>query len=268
MGLQYTLPHNHTHAPTGSDPLPTTGNIHQQYYERNSDADSQSIGYGNQIHQVVLANDTRLSNARTPSSHSHGVFTNLASGFVPDAPLSSAKFLRGDATWQNVPPSLGNLHLRITGTTGLFNTNNSTEHVFPWNEIFRSTDPTVLSPSMGQFNILISPQGAGEWYRFEARYSSWDITNPAAFMRIRLRMSTTLIAGANGGTLMGIIAQGRTGTATSGEASISGSLTLQISSPTYCVFTILHDSAAVSGYPVFSNDNGLQPYIYIRRLGL
>jgi hypothetical protein len=121
---------------------------------------------------------------------------------------------------------------------------------------------------MGQFNILITPQGAGEWYHFEARYSTWDITNPAAFLRIRLRMSPTLIAGSNGGTLMGVVAQGRTGTANSGEASISGALTLQVSSPTYCVFTILHDSAPSSGYPVFSNDNGLQPYIYIRRLGV
>lgn len=299
MGLQFTLPHKHTHAPDGSDPLHavatsgrysdlsgkpplgtaaeknigkgesevSTGDIHKQFYERNSDAASQPVGYGATIHQVVLANDTRLANPRTPTSHSHDIF-GAAPGFVPSSSGAGTKFLRGDATWADAAPALGNLHLRIKGTTNLFNTNNSTEYVFPWNEIFSASNTAILSPHMGQYNILISPEGAGEWYYFEARYSSFDITNPNAFMRIRLRMSSSLITGSNGGTLMGVVAQGRTGTGSSGEASISGSLTLQISGPTYCVFTILHDSAQVSGYPVFTNDNGLQPYIYIRRLGI
>jgi hypothetical protein len=265
MGLQSTLPHKSTHATGGSDPLsavatsgfysdlsgkPTlgiaasrgigisendvaAGNIHTRYYERDSDAASERRDDHSElgVHQVVLANDTRLKNARTPLN-------------------------------------LGNLHLRITGTSNLFNTNNSTEYVFPWNEVFITDDYSSMAPIIPpkatvERNIILGSPG---WYYFEARYSSFDITNPSAFMRIRLRMSDFLITGANGGTLMDVVAQGRTGAALSGEASVRGNLTLKISSPTYCVFTVLHDSAPTTGYPVFNNDNGLQPYIYIRRL--
>jgi hypothetical protein len=87
-------------------------------------------------------------------------------------------------------------------------------------------------------------------------------------MRIRLRTSDTLITSADAGALRDVVAVGRTGTSFSGEANVRGNLTLKISSPTYCVFTVLHDSAPGTGYPVFNNDNGLQPYIYIRRLSI
>ena len=40
-------------------------------FQRNGDASSRNIGYGQQAHQVVLANDSRLTNPRQPSTHSH-----------------------------------------------------------------------------------------------------------------------------------------------------------------------------------------------------
>lgn len=40
-------------------------------FQRNADAASQNIGYGQQAHQVVLANDSRLTNPRQPSTHTH-----------------------------------------------------------------------------------------------------------------------------------------------------------------------------------------------------
>jgi hypothetical protein len=40
-------------------------------FQRNSDAASPKLGYGQYAHQVVLANDSRLSNQRQPSPHTH-----------------------------------------------------------------------------------------------------------------------------------------------------------------------------------------------------
>jgi len=40
-------------------------------FQRSSDALSRNIGYGQQAHQLVLANDSRLTNQRQPSPHSH-----------------------------------------------------------------------------------------------------------------------------------------------------------------------------------------------------
>lgn len=40
-------------------------------FQRPGDAASLNIGYGQQAHQIVLANDSRLSNTRQPSPHTH-----------------------------------------------------------------------------------------------------------------------------------------------------------------------------------------------------
>jgi hypothetical protein len=192
----------------------------------------------------------------------------IASGATPDL---SGYVLNADARLSDArkPLNLGSLILRIDGTANLGNTSNSTEYVFPWNDVYFQEDLSsmaVTPPSpAAERNILLPEAG---WYYLEARYTSFDITNPNAFMRIRLRTSDTLITSADAGALRDVVAVGRTGTSLSGEANVRGSLTLKISSPTYCVFTILHDSAPGTGYPVFNNDNGLQPYIYIRRLSI
>lgn len=41
------------------------------YFERSGNAASQNIGYGQSVHQLVLANDTRLADARQALAHSH-----------------------------------------------------------------------------------------------------------------------------------------------------------------------------------------------------
>ena len=43
------------------------------YFERSVDAASISMAYGQQAHQVVLSNDSRLSNERTPTAHTHQI---------------------------------------------------------------------------------------------------------------------------------------------------------------------------------------------------
>lgn len=72
--------------------------------------------------EVVLGNDTRLTNARTPVTHSHAIGDITATG-TP----SASTFLRGDSTW-SVPAGAGdvagaasstdNAIARFDGTTG------------------------------------------------------------------------------------------------------------------------------------------------------
>lgn len=67
-----------------------------EYFERIGDATSQTAGYGQQVHQIVLSNDSRLNNAFI------GATAGIAGtkGLVPK-PLSGDqdKYLKGDGTW-------------------------------------------------------------------------------------------------------------------------------------------------------------------------
>lgn len=67
-----------------------------EYFERIGDATSQNAGYGQQVHQIVLSNDSRLNNAFI------GATAGIAGtkGLVPK-PLSGDqdKYLKGDGTW-------------------------------------------------------------------------------------------------------------------------------------------------------------------------
>lgn len=67
-----------------------------EYFERIGDATSQNAGYGQQVHQIVLSNDSRLNNAFI------GATVSIAGtkGLVPK-PLSGDqdKYLKGDGTW-------------------------------------------------------------------------------------------------------------------------------------------------------------------------
>ena len=177
---------------------------------------------------------------------------SVALSGTPTAPTATA----GDnttqiATTQFVQSAIpkANFFATIDGTSGLFNTNNNTEYVMPWNTLVHNTDTSVIQ-SPGNNNVLIIPgvtSGAGEWYLFEMRYTSFDITNPDAFMRISIRDSSSPILSPGGGTLRRVLAQGYTGTTVSGEASMQGSCVLNVTAQTYFVFTFLHTLAPTTG---------------------
>jgi hypothetical protein len=67
-----------------------------EYFERIGDATSQTVGYGQQVHQIVLSNDSRLNNAFIGAT---AVIAGTK-GLVPK-PLSGDqdKYLKGDGTW-------------------------------------------------------------------------------------------------------------------------------------------------------------------------
>lgn len=71
--------------------------------------------------QAVNGGDTRLTNARTPTSHTHAA-SDIASGTISTARLgsgtaSSSTYLRGDQTWATVPASY-TLPAATTSTLG------------------------------------------------------------------------------------------------------------------------------------------------------
>jgi hypothetical protein len=53
--------------------------------------------------EVVLGSDTRLTDARTPTTHSHSVFNNTTSGFAPASGGGTTNFLRADGSWAAPP---------------------------------------------------------------------------------------------------------------------------------------------------------------------
>jgi hypothetical protein len=53
--------------------------------------------------EVVLGSDTRLTDARTPTAHSHSVFNNTTSGFAPASGGGTTNFLRADGSWAAPP---------------------------------------------------------------------------------------------------------------------------------------------------------------------
>ncbi len=77
------------------------------FFERSGNAASQNVGQGNSVHQIVLSNDTRLTDARTPTPHDHaisdvtgltdaldgkqptGSYATLINGLVPASQLPS-----------------------------------------------------------------------------------------------------------------------------------------------------------------------------------
>lgn len=206
-------------------------------------------------------------------------------GFVP-APAfgDETKFLRGDGTWATAAAPMVMLQIAGEAEGGVWpasetlpnaNTPPSVEFVFPWNKIQINQDSSLFTPdslaSNIRRNILVNAPSGGAYFEIQARYTSYDLYDSNTFMRIRARTSSSPITDTNGGNLLTVVAQGRTGTTLNGEASITGRAVVNLAGPTYLALTVRHEVA--TGYPVNTNagvsggsQGGLQPYIIIRKL--
>jgi hypothetical protein len=168
---------------------------------------------------------------------------------------------------------------RIFQNNGLNNTTNGIENIIMWNsflgeniENFQSIlriEP-IFDLGGEVRNIRINETAL---YNIEIQYASYNMVNPNNFMRIRLyKRFQDLITSQtlNQATLAGVVAQGVISTTGNGEATMKGSLTVQLNAGDYIVATVLHSGAnggnGNQGYPVYDNIFGNLPYIFIRRV--
>ena len=174
-------------------------------------------------------------------------------------------------------PSQVYLCWQIFGDFGLSNTPNAVENVIVWNnKKFENLDNAsglgvITSVVEGGFvvNFLTNQPGL---YTVELRYSSYDMADITDLMRLRLYKSNNKILTSSFSTfpivpqLIGTVAHGPIGTTVNGEASKQGTITFPWYANEYLAATVNHLGAQPTGYPVYNNDLGFQPYILIRKV--
>ncbi len=156
----------------------------------------------------------------------------------------------------------------IEGTGGLSNTANSTNYIIPWN-LIRIQNSSAITGDLTNDNFLITDPGL---YVLEVRYASFDLfSTNGGFMRMQLRSSPTPITTSTGGVLVSQLNPGFITTTGNGEAFRKETVTILNEGPTYYAVTFLHSGATGTGgggntgFPVFNNNLGTQPYIFIRK---
>lgn len=178
--------------------------------------------------------------------------------------LNNLTVSQGLTSFYNKKPTL---FVNIEGTAGLFNTFNSTDYIVPWNNLLVQ-NTNVITVNLVNKNIFISEPGI---YNFDVRYSSYDLVQASCFLRTQLRASTSPIAAATGGALLASLNQGFVSTTGNGQAFGQTNTKILVTEPTYFVITFLHTNGTGTGgtgYPVFNNSLGTQPYIFITKEGV
>jgi hypothetical protein len=158
-------------------------------------------------------------------------------------------------TVQDFLASLG-CKIVISGTSGLFNTDNGVEFQVPYNN-------TQYNESLTDFEVVgnkIKVLNSGK-YLILARYSSYDMADGNDFLRLGVVVS---------GTKIEYLDQGFIGTGFNGEASKAGSCVLNLNAGDIVGIVALHGGAnggnGNQGYPVFDNSFFNQPYLQIIKL--
>jgi hypothetical protein len=144
----------------------------------------------------------------------------------------------------------------ISGTSGLFNTDNGVEFQVPYNN-------TQYNESLTDFEVVgnkIKVLKSGK-YLILARYSSYDMADGNDFLRLGVVVS---------GTKIEYLDQGFIGTGFNGEASKAGSCVLNLQEGDLVGIVALHGGASGGngnqGYPVYDNSFFNQPYLQIIKL--
>jgi len=169
-------------------------------------------------------------------------------------------------------PTYTSILMTINSSTGLFNTNNGTQYIVPWNFIEWQTNGAIISGSTVNKNIVINQTGI---YKLTGRYASYDMFSANNTLTVRVFFSTGPMTTAGvGGTILTTIGDGQIGTTANGAAQKQGEYIFKVVSvPLYMVMIFAHTGATgggfgVQGFPVFENtSSGTQPYWYVERIG-
>jgi hypothetical protein len=186
--------------------------------------------------------------------------------------LPVTTFVRqNSASWSSGAVSFPAAEFQINGSSGLFNTYNSTEYIVPWNTVSYQTNSSVIEADNVLNNMVIKQTGL---YLIDVRYASYDLNTPTtATLRLTLRgQFTTPITTTIGGTLIETIGDGIVGTSLNGYAQKRGTLLLRVNTvPYYIVATFVHTGGTAAlinptgtgAYPVFENSTGTEPYFTV-----
>ena len=190
---------------SGSNKITITDDIGNS--EVDIDADANNI--------VAASNDSRLSDARTPTAHTHTLsnitdagsiaarntvsgadinsiteskitFTDITTnnvttslhGFVPKAPNNTTQFLRGDATWAVPTPQFNTM--RMTGSTAIGTTTLTSLPGLGF-AVAANTDYAF------EFSLMFKTSHSGVGIRI-------DVSGPASPTNVAWLRTTTLLA--------------------------------------------------------------------------
>lgn len=169
------------------------------------------------------------------------------------------------------------LQLKISGQSGLFNTNNSAYYVIPYNSTTVNDDTTIYNPIIsGGANVqgVVQILETGR-YAFQVRYSSYDLVqnNPTPDVNkfMRLAIATDTVPTGSSWTIQCIFQNLIVPTTVLGEATISGSGIMDVTANTYLKFLFFHNGASGTnppntGYPVYNNTQFNEPMLWLQKV--
>lgn len=117
---------------------------------------SFSVNYGNTATTACIGNDSRLSDARTPTAHTHAA-SDITSGTIATARLASgtansATFLRGDQTWATITSGASLLNDTTTVSDAFYPTMAFNATTGSPSTLFVSSTQFYFNPSTGTIN--------------------------------------------------------------------------------------------------------------------
>ena len=176
-------------------------------------------------------------------------------------------------SWRQEQPGC---QIKIVGTAGLTNTNNNTDFLVPYNTVIVNDDPTIFNPVVtggfgAQGAIQVLQDGR---YEFFARYSSFDLIQPALpnvdgtkFFRIT---AATDVASGGIGTKQCILQDLIVATSTNGEANVTGGGFMDLNAGDYFKIIGFHTGATggtgTQGFPVSSNAFFNEPMLWLVKI--
>ena len=166
--------------------------------------------------------------------------------------------------------------VKISGGAGLANTNNGADFLVPYNTVTVNDDATIFNPvvtgglgNQGAIQVL----KAGR-YAFQARYSSFDLTQPGLptvdgnkFFRITASTDT---AAAGIGTKQCVLQDLIVATSGNGEAVVTGAGYMDLNANDYFKIIGFHNGATggtgTQGFPVSNNALFNEPQLWLVKI--
>lgn len=168
------------------------------------------------------------------------------------------------------PPAV---QLKIAGTSGISNTNDSTDFMVPYNSTIVNTDTSIFSPTItgglgAQGSIRVSVAGR---YLLQARYSTYDLVqNYSGSNNVDGRKFLRITAAVNGSKVC-VLHNLVVATTGNGEAVASGSGIMDLEAEDLVSIIGFHTGATggsgTQGYPVSNNTLFNEPMFWLVKIG-